>query len=398
MSATEITKTAEFNAAQAWAPVGDGSATATEVYAELRNRCPVARAPGDEKHDIWYSFAAADVARILTNPETFASSSEVKRFGMALIPIETDPPEHTGYKALFKDMLAPRRLMKFEQTVRDHVGRELDRLIPLGTFDIAPLTEAVPLQIFSQLLGEENLTFHEIDARRREERGASELGKLDGEAAERRRNSLEPLLNFCRERLAAVRENPGENLATDIAFGKIDGRPLSDQEILSIYIMVYIAGHRTTTGGLQAAILQLGQHPEAQDELRANTRKIPAAIEEALRLETPFHALPRHCTADTTVGGQAIRKGDQMFPCYGAANLDPAAFPDPGKFDIDRKPAHFAFGRGIHMCAGAPLARMEIRVLVEELLKRTQRFELAGQPERLEWPDNGCSRLEITVS
>ncbi len=392
------TQTAEFNPEEAWAPVKDGNASATDVYAALRSQCPVARGQGDEARDIWYAFAAADVGRILTDPETFASSSEVKRFGMALIPIETDPPEHTGYKALFKDMLAPRRLMKFEQTVRDKVTSELDRLIPQGTFDIAPVTEAVPLQIFSQLLGEENLTFHEIDAKRREQRGASELGKLDGEAAERRRNSLEPLLDLCRERLAAVRENPGENLATDIAFGEIDGRRLTDQEVLSIYIMVYIAGHRTTTGGLQAAILQLARHPEAQETLRANPRKIPAAIEEALRLETPFHALPRHCTAATEVGGRTIKPGDQMFPCYGAANLDPDAFPEPDRFDIDRKPAHFAFGRGIHMCAGAPLARMEIRVLVEELLKRTQRFELAGMPERLEWPDNGCSKLEITVS
>lgn len=388
----------EFDPKTAWAPVREGTSDATHVYGALRDRCPVARAAAAEGYNIWYAFSAEDVARVLTDPVTFSSSSEVYRFGMPLIPIETDPPMHTAYKQLFKNMLAPRRLMKFEQSVRDYVGQELDKLIPGGSFDAAPLTNQIPLHIFSQLLGEENLTFHEIDSRRREERGESKLGELGGEAAQRRRDSLEPLLNFCRERLEAVRRNPGENLATDIAFGEVDGRPLTEKEILSIFTFVYIAGHRTTTAGMQAAIMQLARHHDAQARLRENPRMIPAAIEECLRLETPFHALPRHCAADTELGGRVIKKGDQVFPVYGAANVDPAAFENPGEFDLDRKPVHFAFGRGIHMCAGAPLARMEIRVLVEELLRRTTHFELAGKPERLNWPDNGCSRLILKAS
>ena len=292
-------------------------------------------------------------------------------------------------------MMAPRRLIQYEHVVQSEVETGLEKLIAEGGGDIAPLTNTIPLKVFSLLMGEEDMKFHEVAQKWRSDRGDSRLGDLGEEAAANRVNTFAQLKDFCRARLDAVRENPGENLATDIAFGQIDGRLLSDDEALSMMAFIFVAAHRTTTSGMHAAIMRLARDPDAQQRLRDEPRLIPIAIEECLRLETPFHSLPRHCTRDTTLSGRQLRRGDQVFPVYGAANVDPDAFPDPGRFDIDRRPAHFAFGRGHHMCAGAPLARMEIKILIRELLARTQSFSLDGKPVRMHWPENGCEQLRI---
>mgnify|MGYP000058939215 CR=1 FL=1 len=396
------TRTAdEFDTRADWEPVRAGQEDPVDVYARLRAEHSVARNEASQGHCNWYAFDAGDVARVLTDYETFSNAGlegadSKGRYGIPLIPIETDPPQHTAYKALLSKMLAPRRLMQYEAVVQAHVEEGLASLVADGGGDIVPLTTQIPLKIFSLLMGEEDMTFYELASKWRRDRGDSRLGDLGEEAAANRVNTLEPLKEFCRQRIADVRKNPGENLATDIAFGEVDGRPLTEEEILSTVMFIFIAGQRTTTAGMHAAITCLARDQDAQEVLRANPRKIPGAIEECLRLQTPFHSLPRHCTRDTKLGGRQLHRGDQVFPVYGAANVDPAAFPEPGKFDIDRKPVHFAFGRGHHMCAGAPLARMEIRVLVQELLSRTKSFSIAEPPVRMHWPENGCEVLKIT--
>ncbi len=399
MSGTDTVE--EFDTKADWQAVREGREDPVDVYTRLRAQHSVARNLAPQGHCSWYAFDADDVARVLTDFETFSNAGldgpeSTGRYGIPLIPIETDPPQHTAYKALLSKMLAPRRLMQYEAVVQAHVEQGLARLVAEGGGDIAPLTTEIPLKIFSLLMGEEDMTFYEMASQWRRDRGDSRLGDLGEEATANRVNTLEPLKEFCRRRIEAVRENPGENLATDITFGEVDGRPLSDEEVLSALMFIFIAGQRTTTAGMHAAITCLARDPAAQDILRANPRKIPPAIEECLRLQTPFHSLPRHCTRDTTLGGRQLHRGDQVFPVYGAANVDPAAFPDPGTFDIERKPVHFAFGRGHHMCAGAPLARMEIKVLVQELLARTTRFSIAEPPVRMHWPENGCEVLKIT--
>lgn len=390
----------EFDTELDWEPVRQGLATPVDVYSTLRARASVARNSGPQGHGIWYAFGADDVARVLTEYQTFSNAGidgngSAGRYGMPLIPIETDPPLHRGYKALLSKMMTPRRLMQYEKTVRSRVIEGLGPLLAAGGGDIAPLTSSIPLIVFSMLMGEEDLHFHEVAKEWRRNRGNSRLGDLGEEAAANRVNTLVPLMDFCRKRIEDARRNPGENLATDIVFGQIDGRALSDEEILSMLTFIFIAGHRTTTAGMHAAILCLARAPEAQQRLRADPRLIPAAIEEALRMETPFHSIPRHCARDTTLGGRQLHKGDQVYPVYGAANVDPAAFAEPGSFDIERRPAHFAFGRGHHSCAGAPLARMEIKVLIEELLARTPSFAIADPPTRMHWPENGCEVLNL---
>jgi cytochrome P450 len=331
------------------------------------------------------------VASILDDPATF--SSAVPKFGKPLIPIEVDPPEHAKFRKLLDQMMSPRRMVGYETAVRADIVEAIDSLVAQGGGNIVDLTYRLPIRTFCLLMGENDPSFDDLDRARRE--GSPSPQQVDAEAAARRKALMEPLREFCRKRLRACRAQPEDNLASDIAHAQIDGRPLDEEEALSILSLIYIAGHGTTTAGMQSAILQLAQHDEAQRQLRETPRMIPAAIEECLRLETPLHTLPRYCARDTSIAGSRIRAGDQGYPVYGAANVDPDLFPDPARFDIDRRPSHFAFGRGIHRCAGAALARMQIRVLVEELLTRTARFSLATPRVRKPWPQNACTTLVL---
>lgn len=376
-----------------WAPVREGRDNATHVFSVQRDRCPVTRNVRDDGSAIWHAFRAEDVAAILGDPSVY--SSAVPKFGAPLIPIEVDPPMHGVYRALLNKMMSPRRLVRYEAAVREAVVAALEPLVAAGGGDLGPLTYSLPIRAFCLLMGEEDAGFDALDQARR--KGSPSPQRTDDEANATRAALMAPLREFCRKRLLACRTEPGDDLATDIALAEIDGAPLDEETALSILSLIYVAGHGTTTMGMQGALLCLGRHLEAQDRLRARPQAIPAALEECLRLETPIQTLPRYCIADTDLGGNAVRAGDQVYPVYGAANVDPDLFDNPERFDIDRKPHHFAFGRGIHMCAGAPLARMQMRVLVEELLKRTSSFSLREEPARKPWPHNGALKVEIQM-
>ena len=386
---------AEFDQVDRWDQVRKGKLTLTEFYAEQRERCPVSRTPGTDGHTIWHLFRAEDIAAVLKDTELYSSASPVARFGARMIPIELDPPEHGDYRRLLSKLMSPRRLLEYEAAVRATVVEGLEALIAAGGGDIAPLTFKVPFRTFCLLLGEEGTSFYESDQQRANE--APTIAKMDPDSVAKRNELNAPLRDFCLRRLRTCRETPSDTLASDIANGTVNGRLLSEEEGVSILNLLYMAGHRSTAGGMQAAILAIAGSPEAQQALRENPKLIAAAIEEALRLEAPVQSLPRHVTRDVVLGGREIKAGDQVCPVFGAANLDPDAFPDPGKFDINRRPQHFTFGRGIHLCAGAQLARMQIRVLVEELLDRASEIRLLAPPERRHWPHNHSLKLDVSL-
>lgn len=385
----------EFEQIDSWSRVRKGEISVTEFYAEQRERCPISRTQGDDGHNIWHLFRAEDVNAVLNNTELFSSRSTVARFGARMIPIETDPPEHTQYRRLLNELMSPRRLRQYETAVRATIIAGLDKLVAAGGGDIAELTFQIPFQTFCLLLGEEDTSFREADQER--VNSAPTIARMDAESVAKRNALNDPLRQFCLRRLRACREAPNDTLASDIANGRVNGELLSEEEGVSILNLLYMAGHRSTAGGMQAAILALAGSPEDQDHLRAHPQEIPAAIEEALRLEAPVQSLPRHVKEDVMLGGREIKAGDQVCPVFAAANLDPEAFPEPAKFDIRRRPNHFTFGRGVHRCAGAQLARLQIRVLVEELLARTSEISLLAPPERRRWPHNHSTRLEVRL-
>lgn len=392
---TDLAASDEWDPQAAWGPIERGEhIDGAAIYAAQRQRCPVSLAETADGKRIWHAFRADDVSAILGDPETF--SSAVPKFGAPLIPIEMDPPLHGKYRAALSKMMSPRRLSAYQDAIRGWVRPAVAALAQAGGGDLAPFIYRLPMQTFCLLLGEEDESFDALDKARR---AGSPSPQQTGVDASRQREALmAPLREFCRARFLDRRAQPRDDLASDIATALIDGQPIGEEEAVSMLTLIYIAGHGTTTSGMQSAVLCLARDPGAQQALRDNPGKIPAAIEESLRLQTPLHTLPRYCVRQAIVQDRTIEAGDQVYPVYAAANLDPDAFPDPGRFDIDRKPAHFAFGKGIHQCAGAPLARIQMRVLIEELLAASTSFALAEPVTHAAWPHTRAPKLLLDIT
>jgi cytochrome P450 len=192
------------------------------------------------------------------------------------------------------------------------------------------------------------------------------------------------------------RENPGDDIISGFVKEEVNGQMLDDPAIIGLVMAVILAGRSTTASGIGNLIHRLAKDPALQQFLRENPTRIVDAVEEMLRIESPQQEMPRKCTRDIEVGGEHIKAGDNVFLNYGSANVDPARWESPDTFDINRKQKqHFAFGKGIHQCFGAPLGRMEIRVTAEELLARTRSFEVAGDVRRHTWPRLSFEQLPL---
>ena len=379
-----------------WEKVVSGELTIFDFYKTQRERCPVSYTRGTDGSGIWHVFKATDVADVLRNTGLFSSVGEVARFGQRMIPIECDPPEHGEYRRLLSSLMSPRRLKQYEDNVRVRIASELDAIIAEGGGNMSDLTYRISFGTFCMLLGEEDASFKEADDKRAS--SAPTIQKMDAESVAKRLELNTPLRDFCLNRLRLCREQPNDTLASDIANGEVNGRLLTEDEAVSILNLLYMAGYRSTAGGMQAVIIALANSPELQNTLRASPRDIPLAVEEALRLESPVQSLPRHATQDLVLGGRHIKAGDQVCPVYASANLDPDEFADAGTFDLQRRPQHFTFGKGIHQCAGAQLARMQMKVMVEELLARTSAIALRHPPVRRPWPHNQSTELDVALT
>jgi cytochrome P450 len=383
---------------EAWAPIEAGAPIPmSSVYQEQRGRCPVAWRQQSDDQGFWTAFDYDTVGEILNDPTRF--SSAVPKYGDPLIPIELDPPLHGQYRRLLTQFISPKRMQRLAESIRSNIRAQVAALVKDNGGSVIALTENIPLHAFCTLVGEPSEDEWHAISQKREQQNESRLSLLDAETIARRKAAAQPIMDYCRHQIARHREHPREDLVSDILSGLVDGRPISDEEALRMLGLVYIAGHRTTTAALRGTVLRLGSHPEVQQQLRLDPTLIGPAIEEILRLESPVHALPRYCTQDTTLAGQPIRKGEQVFPVYGAANVDPAVFDRPEEFRLDRRPNHHvAFGRGIHNCAGAPLARLVMRIFIETMLEATERFEVVGTVTRMTWPHISPTRLDIRLT
>ena len=184
--------------------------------------------------------------------------------------------------------------------------------------------------------------------------------------------------------LVARRDEPADDLMSALLGADVDGERLSEEELLGFCFLLVIGGNDTTTSLLGNGVELLARHPDQRAALAADPSLVPDAVEEMLRIAAPTQALPRTVTRDVERHGVLIPAGSRVMLVWGAANLDDREFPDPDRFDVRRRiDRHLAFGHGAHFCLGAPLARLEARVALEELLRRHPRYELAEEPRRL---------------
>ncbi len=362
------------------------------TYHRLRRSDPVHRCPDGSYFLTRYD----DVAAVYQDHHRFSSDKRVEfapKFGDSPLyehhttsVVFRDPPDHTRIRKLFAPAFTPRALAALEPRVERLVDALLDRAAACGGFDVVEdFAAALPVQLIGDMLG--------VPA---DERGPLRgwslaiLGALEPvpgpERLEAGNRAVEEFKAYLRRLIADRRRrpstDPGEILSALLA-AEDAGDRLTEVELLHQCIFLLNAGHETTTNLTANAVVSLLEHPAEHARLRADPALLPSAVEEFLRYQSPNQLGNRRTVAEVTVGGVALPEGALVTLGIGAANRDPAQFPDPDRLDLARAPnRHLAFITGIHACAGMWLARMEGRVAIGRLVRRFERLRAAGKPVR----------------
>jgi cholest-4-en-3-one 26-monooxygenase len=297
--------------------------------------------------------------------------------------ISMDPPRHDRIKALFQRGFTPKRIAEHEERIRGIVGGVLDRVATRGECD---LVNDVAGPVVSRVIGSFIGSPEEDDQRHIEETNMV-LGFGDEDLRPTEEAVVEMLTaawNETMERIAERRENPGMNDLTDVlVHSEVDGERLTDSEIFMGLGLLGAAGNDSTRSVFTSGMLGLFENPEQLRLLLDDPPLIPGAVEELLRCYPAFAHFRRTATREVEMHGKTIREGDKVLLWYVASNRDERVYEDPQRLDVTRNPDHQAFGAGgRHFCLGAALARLEIKVLLEETLRRFPDIELAGEPAK----------------
>ncbi|MEJ2871341.1 cytochrome P450 [Actinomycetospora sp. OC33-EN08] len=342
--------------------------TVWEVYEAARAAGPVARSP--RRGGFWVLTGYDDVRAVLRDPATFSSASghRIPTDGTQhAIPIDVDPPLHTAYRKLMVPALSParvRRLRPFlESTVTGLVGRFAGR--GGGDF-VREVALPLPLAVLTELVGFAPDTverFREVTEAMWSGLDA-DGGTVDFVGARRQ------VYDLMAAELDAHRGHPADDVVTDLLGAEVDGRPLEEDERISILATFAVAGHETTMNAAATLVHLVVDHPGLQERLRADPDLVPGVVEEMLRHRSPAQNFARRATCPVTVAGQQVAEGDALLLSLAAANRDPDRFGDPDRFDPDRDSrGHLGFGWGIHQCPGGVLARTELQILLRALLE-----------------------------
>jgi cytochrome P450 len=362
------------------------------AYDQMRGRCPVAYSDYLQ----WSVFRHADVLRVLDDHVTFSNavSSHLS------VPNGMDPPEHTEYRKIIEPYFGPKRMQAFEPVCRE-IAAELAKRLPVGGEIelMGEFAQNFALRIQCAFMGwPEDL--HEPLRQWILKNQAATLG---GHRAATAAVALEFDI-YIRELLDVRREAGGEapdDITTGLLKERVKGRSLNDEEVVSI-VRNWTVGELGTISA-SAGILAhyLAERPELQRQLREQPLLLPAAIDEILRIHAPLIANRRVTTRAVEIGGRELEAGERLTLIWASANRDEAVFGDPAdEFRLDRDPSqNLLYGAGIHVCPGAPLARLELRILMEELLARTRRIVLVpgNPPVKAMYPASGFSSLPLRI-
>jgi cytochrome P450 len=384
-----------------------------EQLAWARAKAPLAVAENPTHDPFWLVTRHADIMAISRDPQNFANGIRptvlTDRSGEALARaatpggdghlirslVQMDAPDHMKYRLLTQGWFMPKNLRIVEDRIREIARETVDHMLSLGgTCDFARDVAAhYPLRVIMDILGvpaEDEprmlmLTQQLFGSTDPELNRGREAIKSTEQAIAMLNYVIADFENYFRELTADRRANPREDIATVIANATIDGGQIPDRELAGYYMIVATAGHDTTSASTAGAMMEMAKNPALFARFRDAEADKAGLIDEAIRWSTPVQHFMRSARADVEVGGQTIREGDWLMLNYVSANRDEAVFADPFAFDPDRaKNPQIAFGFGAHVCLGQHLARMEMRILMEELLPRLKSLELAGEPARVE--------------
>lgn len=332
----------------------------------------------------------ADVVAALRDPQTFSSApirylSQSHIFGGVPTLILSDPPVHTRLRRLVNQAFAPRRIREMEPRIREIADSLLSRVERKGSFEaMKDLAEPLPTMVIAEVLGipsEDYLMFKEwsdalLEVSNVPPGSPPPAGFEEALAAERA---------FFRARYDELRRNPGSDIMSMLIQAQ-EKDALTFDEVAGFFNLLLLAGNETTTNLIGNGLHALMSHPDQLELLRADPTLITSAVEEMLRWDCPVQATGRNAIRECELGGTRIRPGTAVAILNGAANRDPAQFPDSDRFDIRRSPNdHIAFGEGIHFCLGAALARLEGAIAIGEALERFPRLRLADSERKPEY-------------
>jgi cytochrome P450 len=340
----------------------------------------------------WCVLKHADLMAISRNPGTYTSTRGIqiglgeitgRPAGVPPTILEMDPPVHNLHRKLVIDAFTPGATLKLETMVRAIARECVDAIEPGSTGDLVEaLAVPVPMYVIAEMLGVPRAD--RPDFKRWSD---SMIQAGGGRPTPYTQACLGEMLRYFAAVLAERRRAPKDDLVSTLARAEIEGEQLSDASILMFCITLLAAGNETTRNLISGGSLLLSRHPDERRRVLDDPRLLPNAIEEMLRWWSPVQSFTRRATRDTTLREKPVREGDVVLLLYASANRDEEIWgEDSDRFDVGRdhkKQRHLAFGFGEHLCLGAPLARLEARVVFEELLARFPRFELAGDPEML---------------
>ena len=351
-----------------------------------------------------------DVVAVLHDHERFTVRrpempfrQRIDPFGGAPTILTADPPVHSRLRKLVSKAFTPRRVRELEPRVREITSDLLSRATDSSEFEaMAALANPLPVIVIAELLGVsagDHTQFKQWSNDMITSFGQENVVNGPSEAGIAARNELRRYLADAIKQRSA---NPGDDLISALVAAREESDALSEDELLAFVVLLLLAGNETTTNLIGNGLLALCRDPDQQNRLRDNRDLIPKAIEEMLRYDPPVQMTVRIATASTNVGGTDIAEGSLSFILLAAANRDEAHFPKPETFDVARDPnEHVSFGEGIHFCLGAPLARLEGVIAIEQMLDKFPRLQLADQQAKLEYRGSmalrGLSELRLSA-
>jgi cholest-4-en-3-one 26-monooxygenase len=370
-------------------------------FTYLRAHHPVFRHPEPHGPGFWVVSKYADAQTVSRDPVTFSSDPvapledpEATTGGTAGYEskplIVMDPPGHTKYRKLVNRGFTPRMINALETHIRERAVRILDRAITKGTCDfVIDVAAELPLEVIAALIGVPNEDRHKIFEWTNQALGTADGGEMDPEYFISEDQVLQAQIEmfvYVQELCEQRRREPRDDIMSELLQAEVDGHGLSDPELSAFFLFLAAAGNETTrnaaTHGLRAFLADPGEWDKLVQDPEG---MVGSATEEILRWATPVMYLRRNVTADTKLRGHELVVGDKLSIWYVSANRDEEVFEDPFRFNIERQPNdHVAFGAGgPHFCLGASLARLELRVLFEELARRVPVLRSHGEPAYL---------------
>jgi linalool 8-monooxygenase len=386
-----------------------------EIYAQLRRDEPVYWNPEDDGPGFWALLRHADILEVSRNPHLFSSAFEhgghrifnenevgltgAKESAIGIPFISRDPPMHTEYRRIVTPALSPARLAGVEARVLARC-EDLIAKIPLGeTVDLVPLLSApLPLLTLAELLdipADLWLKLYEWTN--------AFVGEDDPEfrqSPQAMAQTLGEFFAFAQELFERRRREPGNDLASVLANATIDGVAVPFNEFIANLILTLVGGNETTRNSLSHSVIAFAENPDQWEKVRRDPQVLRTAVREMVRFSSPVMHMRRTATADTSIGGKKIAKGDKVVMWYASGNRDESVFDRANAFDVSRgNIPQIGFGSGQHACVGFRLAEMQLKIAFEQLASRVRNFEVVARPRRFRSNFiNGLKNLDVRLS